>query len=91
MRIIQEQWLTAGYSVEFGEQQKVTPEGLPLMTPDGLPEMEKVTILVLVRQTEHEQQQLRIPFGEAQKLKLISDLSGGIVLPGSTDMSNFKL
>ena len=91
MRIIQEQWLTAGYSVEFGERQRETPEGLPLMSPDGVPEMEKVTMLVLVRQNNNEQHQLRILFGEQQKLKLISDLSGGIVLPGTTDMSKFKL
>jgi hypothetical protein len=91
VRIIQEQWLTAGYSIEFGEQQRMTPEGLPSMTPEGIPEMEKVTVLVLVRQNNNEQHQLRVPFGEAQKQKLISDLAGGIVLPGSTDMSQFKL
>ena len=86
MRIIQEQWLTAGYSIEFTEQQRVTPEGLPSMTPEGIPEMEKVTVLVLVRQNNNEQHQLRIPFGEEQKKKLISDLSGGIILPGGPGM-----
>lgn len=85
MRIVQEQWLTAGYTVEKGEQQKMTPEGLPMMRPDGQPEMEPVTVLVLVRQTQFEQQFLRIPFGEAQRQKLIADLSGGIVLANASD------
>lgn len=91
MRIIQEQWLTAGYTVEQGEQQKVSPEGLPIMRPDGQPEMEKVTILVLVRQTQFEQQFIRIPFGEPQKQKLIADLSGGIVIAGPGDVGGLRL
>jgi hypothetical protein len=63
----------------------MTPEGLPMMRPDGQPEMEPVTVLVLVRQTQFEQQFLRIPFGEAQRQKLIADLSGGIVLANASD------
>lgn len=91
MRVIQEQWLTAGYAVEFGEHQRTTPEGLPLMAPDGTPEMEKVTILMLVRQNQNERHEIRIPFGEEQKRKLISDLSGGVVIAGPGSLDGFKL
>ena len=92
MRLIQEQWLAAGYSIEHGEQQKMTPEGLPLMSPEGMPETEKVTVLVIVRQYPHERHEIRIPFGDEQKRKLVSDLSGGIVLAGQGGpLDGFKL
>lgn len=87
MQTIHRTWLTAAYSIEEGTQQRVTPEGLPSMTPSGEPEMEKVTVLVLHRQTQFEQETLRIPFGEEQKKGLIKALSGsGILLARPGDL-----
>jgi len=90
VRIIEERWLSAGYLVEQGEQQRMSPEGFPIMRPDGTPDTESVTVLVLVRQNQIEQHFVRIAFGEEQKRKLIGDLSGvQIALPG--DLGGLKL
>lgn len=80
MQTIDRTWFTAAYSIEEGMQQKVTPEGLPSMTPSGEPEMEKVTTLVLHRQIQTERETLRIPFSQEAKKKLIKDLQGSNVL-----------
>lgn len=80
MQTIHRTWFTAAYSIEEGTQQKVTPEGLPSMQPNGEPELEKVTTLVLHRQTQTEQETLRIPFSQEAKKKLISDLQGSNIL-----------
>ncbi len=86
MKITEYRWLTAGYNIEEGEGQKVSPEGLPVFKPDGTPELEKITVLVLIRQTEHEQEILRIPFSDNIRKKLASDLMGGIVVARPGDM-----
>ena len=84
-------WLTAGFSLEEGEQQRATPEGLPLFAPNGDPVMEKVTTLVLIRQTQDEQEILKIPFNEEGKAKLVTALSGGVKIVNPADLRGFKL
>lgn len=91
MKVTEYRWLTAGFSLEEGEQQRATPEGLPLFAPDGSPVMEKVTTLVLIRQTPTEQEILKIPFNEEGKAKLITALSGGVQIINPAELRNFKL
>lgn len=79
-RQITEMWMGVGFSVEQGKQQRQTPEGLPLMAPDGSPETEDVTILVFVDNTPFGQHVIRVPFNEEGRAKLLKALSGGIVI-----------
>lgn len=86
MRQIATTWLSAGFSVEKAEQQKMSGEGLPVMKPNGEPEMVPVTILVLHRSTPFEAEQLRVAFDEDAKQKLITALSGGVLLAKPSDL-----
>lgn len=80
MRTVEEVWSGVGFAVEQGEQQRMTPEGLPLMKPDGTPDMEATTVLMFVDQSPGEQRVLRVPFNDEGKAKLIQALSGGLVI-----------
>jgi hypothetical protein len=90
MRIVTEQWLAASFAIEEGQQQRVTPEGLPSMRPDGQPEMEKVTTLVLIRQNQFEQQIIKVPFSDEARRKLAEALSGGVVIAKASDLGHLK-
>ena len=87
MRMIREQWTEIGFAVEQGQQQRVSPEGFPMMTPGGEPDMEPITTLIFVHETEEMRWRVQVPFNEVGRKKLIDALLGSsIVVPGADDL-----
>lgn len=89
-RLIEERWLNAGFGVEEEQVAKATPEGAPVMNGDGSPLMEKLTVLVLVRNSPDGQHVIRIPFDQGAKQKLVQQLSGGIIVPGISGIKGLE-
>lgn len=83
VKVIEERWEGIGWAIEQGEKQAMTPEGLPLMKPDGTPETEPITIMVFIHQRPDEAQVIRVPFDADAKAKLIQMLTGGVIVPVS--------
>jgi hypothetical protein len=90
-RVRDERWANVGFAVEKGEQQRVSPEGLPMMKPDGTPDTEPVTILVFVHNLSDGQWIIRVPFEDSSRLKLIDALTGGIVVAKAGDIGKINL
>ena len=88
MRVINETWTGVGFAIEQGEQQRTSPEGFPMMRPDGSPDMEPTTVLMLVHQTPEKQWIIRIPFTEEAKAKLLQSLTGASVV--TANMGDLK-
>lgn len=83
MRVIEERWENVGFAVEQAQKQLASPEGFPMMKPDGTPDMETISVLVFVHNTPEKQWVIRVPFDAASKAKLVESLTGAMIVPAT--------